>query len=88
MTAKTALLDDHSPAATLARVEAAFAPAPLSGTLAALEQLRASGDTLLFEGAVDWSLFADSGAQSLPAPTRNWSRHAMMSPQASSRLSA
>ncbi len=48
---------DLSPDATLARIEAAFAPGPLAAKRAELESLRANGDTMLFDGAVDWTLF-------------------------------
>ncbi len=47
---------DPSPEATLARVEAAFAPAPLAAKREELHQLRERGDTMLFDGAVDWVL--------------------------------
>lgn len=48
---------DTSPEATMARIEAAFAPGTLADKKAELEQLRANGDTMLFDGAVDWTLF-------------------------------
>ncbi len=47
---------DTSPDATLARIEAAFAPAALSAKRAELIALRERGDTMLFDGAVDWAL--------------------------------
>ena len=47
---------DPSPEATLARVEAAFAPASLAAKRAELMELRERGDTMLFDGAVDWVL--------------------------------
>jgi len=47
---------DASPEATLARIEAAFAPGPLAAKRAELLALRERGDTMLFDGAVDWAL--------------------------------
>ncbi len=45
-----------NPDGALERVEAAFAPGTLADKRAQLAQLRDSGDTMLFDGAVDWSL--------------------------------
>lgn len=56
MTNTKQLPADTSPAATLARIEAAFAPGPLATKRAELAALRDNGDTMLFDGAVDWSL--------------------------------
>lgn len=47
---------DASPEATLARIEAAFAPGPLAAKRDELAALRDRGDTMLFDGAVDWAL--------------------------------
>lgn len=47
---------DASPDATLARIEAAFAPGTLAAKRGELIALRECGDTMLFDGAVDWAL--------------------------------
>ncbi len=48
---------DTSPDATLARVQAAFTPGALGAKRDELARLREYGDTMLFEGAVDWTIF-------------------------------
>lgn len=45
-----------NPDGALERVEAVFTPGKLAEKRAQLAQLRDSGDTMLFDGAVDWSL--------------------------------
>ena len=57
MTIEFIPIADLSPEDALRRVEAAFAPAPLAAKRAELANLRERGDTMLFEGAVDWSVF-------------------------------
>lgn len=47
---------DASPDATLARIEAAFEPGTLAAKREELMRLRENGDTMLFDGAVDWAL--------------------------------
>lgn len=44
-------------AKSLARVEAVFTPAALGAKRQQLADLCAAGDSLLFDGAVDWSLY-------------------------------
>jgi hypothetical protein len=49
----------------LARVDAALAPGTLQEKRAALAALRDSGESTLFEGAVDWSIFVSESDRRL-----------------------
>lgn len=48
---------DNSLEATLARVDAVFTPGTLAAKRAEMAGLRERGDSMLFEGAINWNIF-------------------------------
>lgn len=58
-------------AETLARIEVAFAPGTVAAKKSELERLRNSGDTLLFDGAVDWALILGDGERRMSGYAQN-----------------